>query len=148
VVTAPLGRPEMKRRAERRSGAHSVVVPDDHLPTVYADESSNPGENLTDPDQPVFAIAAVHLDDAEATAHVHAVLTALPPRHGEPKYSSLAKSPAGRAVLLATLPRLGRGVAWRFVAHKRFMTVAKQVDYLAVELATTTATTCTPTARR
>jgi hypothetical protein len=33
------------------------------LPIVYADESNHEGENFTDSNQPVFAVAGVHLDE-------------------------------------------------------------------------------------
>ncbi|MFF0471846.1 DUF3800 domain-containing protein [Micromonospora zamorensis] len=105
------------------------------MPTVYVDESSNSGENLLDAHQPVFAVAAVHLNAADAQAMVRAVLAAVPPRQGEPKYGSLAKSRKGRAALMSVLPTLQEGMASAFVAHKRFMIVAKMVDYLVVELA-------------
>ncbi|MGC5660367.1 DUF3800 domain-containing protein [Micromonospora sp. WMMD723] len=106
----------------------------DEVPTVYADESSNSGENLLDPYQPVFAVAAVHLSVVDAQAMVQSVLDALPPRQGEPKYSALAKSRRGQAALMSVLPRLREGEATAFVAHKRFMIIAKMIDYLVVEL--------------
>ncbi|MEV6377675.1 hypothetical protein [Micromonospora musae] len=105
------------------------------VPTVHADESSNSGENLLDAHQPVFAVAAVHLNAADAQAMVQAVLAAVPPRQGEPKYGSLTKSRQGRAALMSVLPTLWGGTASAFVAHKRFMIVAKMIDYLVVELA-------------
>lgn len=105
------------------------------MPTVHADESNNSGENLLDIDQPVFAVAAVHLSATEAQSMVQAVLDAVPPRRGEPKYGSLAKSWQGRSALLSVLTKLRDGAASAFVAHKRFMVISKMIDYLVVELA-------------
>jgi Protein of unknown function (DUF3800) len=102
------------------------------MPTVYFDESANTGENLLDPQQPVFALAAVRLSEEEATAIIQSVL---PRRQGEPKFSTLVRSPAGRDALLCALESLPEGAVFTFLAHKRFMTVAKMVDLLAVELA-------------
>ncbi|MBX7270010.1 DUF3800 domain-containing protein [Micromonospora sp. Llam7] len=123
-----------KCRAGSRGGRHSGVVFDE-APTVYADESSNSGENLLDPYQPVFAVAAVRLSAVDAQAMVQSVLDAVPPRQGEPKYGSLAKSWQGQAALMSVLPTLGEDVASAFVAHKRFMIISKMIDCLVVELA-------------
>jgi hypothetical protein len=111
----------------------SVSEPD--LPVVYADESNNSGQNLTDPKQPVFAASAVFMDTADAASIVHAVRTQLPNGHGEAKYSSLSKTRVGRRALLDAFARLPDDAARTYVAHKRFMIVGKIVDYLVVELA-------------
>jgi Protein of unknown function (DUF3800) len=110
-------------------------VSEPELPIVYADESNNSGENLTDSHQPVFAASAVLMDATNAAAIVQSVRAQLPAGYGEAKYSSLSKSGTGRRVLLDVLARLPDGAARTYVAHKRFMIVAKIVDYLVVELA-------------
>ncbi|WP_412749577.1 DUF3800 domain-containing protein [Krasilnikovia sp. M28-CT-15] len=102
---------------------------------AYFDESANSGENLVDPHQPVFALAAVCLSAEEAATLVQSVQSRLPRRQGEPKYSSLVRSRAGRAALLSTLESLQPGKAFNFFAHKRFMIVSKMIDLLIVELA-------------
>ncbi|UQU66839.1 DUF3800 domain-containing protein [Couchioplanes caeruleus] len=104
-------------------------------PTVYADESNNSGENLTDLDQPVFAAAAVLMDSAAAASLVASVRAHMPANFGEAKYSALVKSGAGRQALLEAFAQLPDGSVRTYLAHKRFMIVAKMVDYLAVELA-------------
>jgi Protein of unknown function (DUF3800) len=105
------------------------------MQTAYFDESANSGENLVDPHQPVFALAAVRLSTDESAALVESVQARLPRRQGEPKYSSLVRSPTGRAALLSALESLQPDIAFNFFAHKRFMIVAKMIDLLVVELA-------------
>jgi hypothetical protein len=105
------------------------------MQTAYFDESANSGENLLDLDQPVFALAAVCLNAADAAVLLQSMQSRLPHRSGEPKYSKLAKNPAGRAAVLSALESLPAGVAFVFLAHKRFMIVSKMIDLLVVELA-------------
>jgi uncharacterized protein DUF3800 len=102
------------------------------LPIVYADETYNTGENLLDPDQPVFVVAGLHLDDELADDIVNDVKKTRQKHAGEPKYSILSKRPAGRAILMSALRRLPEGSARVVVAHKRYMIIAKIVD-LGVE---------------
>ncbi|AWL87180.1 DUF3800 domain-containing protein [Streptomyces globisporus] len=103
--------------------------------TVYADESASTGENLLDPAQPVFCAAAVYVDDELAHQVVDAVRAKLPPGHGEPKYTSLAKTPNGRAALLSAFDALSGATIQAYVAHKQFMVTSKMIDVLVVELA-------------
>lgn len=112
---------------------HHVGMSDTTLPTVYADESSSTGENLIDPDQPVFVAAAVHVDQGVAARIVESVQSQLPSSCGEPKYSSLTGSRRGRAALLIGLEQLPDDAVFGYVAHKRYMIVAKMVDLLIVE---------------
>jgi Protein of unknown function (DUF3800) len=100
------------------------------LPRVYVDESNSTGENLLDPSQPVFSIAAVSVQDDLATALVDNVTSQLPKGHGEPKYTALAKTGHGRAALLECYKKIPRDGARFYVAHKRFMVEAKMVDLL------------------
>lgn len=100
------------------------------LPRVYVDESNSTGENLLDPTQPVFSIAAISVQDDLATALVDDVIGQLPRGQGEPKYTGLAKSGRGRAALLRCFKNLPSDRVRFYVAHKRFMVEAKMVDLL------------------
>jgi hypothetical protein len=80
-------------------------------------------------------MSAVHINSATAEVIVDAVRTRLPPGHGEPKYSALAKTRQGRIALLDAFTQLPDGTVQTYVAHKRFMIIGKLVDFLAVELA-------------
>jgi Protein of unknown function (DUF3800) len=57
--------------ASRSSGRVAASV--GGSPAVYVDESGNTGENLTDPEQPVFVLAAVQLSDNDAARLATAV---------------------------------------------------------------------------
>ncbi|MGX1543113.1 DUF3800 domain-containing protein [Streptomyces adustus] len=103
--------------------------------TVYADESHSTGENLLDPAQPVFCAAAVYVDDRLAQQVVDAVRAKLPAGHGEPKYTTLSKTPHGRAALLSALNSLSGATIQAYIAHKQFMVTTKMIDVLVVELA-------------
>jgi hypothetical protein len=109
----------------------SLLIP----PKVYVDESSNSGENLLDPLQPVFSLGAVNLDDGLAAALVDEIRSQLPRGACEPKYSLLARSARGRAALINCFGQIPQGSAQAYVAHKRFMVEAKMVDLLMEPLA-------------
>src|SRR6266545_414227 len=111
--------------------------PAPNLPVVHADESDSTGENLTDQQQLVYTHAAIHIPDQTAATLTHAVVRALPEGHGEPKYSALAKTARGRALLLEVLDpaSLAPGAVLVYVIHKRYMAVAKLVDLLIEEAA-------------
>jgi hypothetical protein len=104
------------------------------LPVVYADESSSTGNNLLDQSQPVFVEAAVHLSDDLAREILDEVKLVLPVTHGEPKYTSLAKTHVGREALLRAFSHLPTGHVWTYVANKRFMVVTKLVDVLIEQM--------------
>ncbi|RKS05986.1 uncharacterized protein DUF3800 [Nocardiopsis sp. Huas11] len=105
------------------------------LPVVYVDESSNSGENLLDPNQPVFTVAGVHLPDDAASATVAEVRSRLPTTQGEPKYGSLARAGRGREALLWAFAQLPPDSVRVYVVHKRFMVITKLVDLLVEPLA-------------
>ncbi|TDU67095.1 DUF3800 domain-containing protein [Streptomyces sp. KS 21] len=105
-------------------------VPLASLPAVYADESSNSGQNLLDPDQPVFTVAGVHLPDELAASIVDEVRSQLPSTQGEPKYGSLARSSRGRKALTRAFEQLPPGSTRSFVVNKPFMVMTKLVDTL------------------
>ncbi|MBK6045983.1 DUF3800 domain-containing protein [Streptomyces sp. MBT55] len=104
-------------------------------PVVYADESSNSGQNLLDPDQPVFTVAGVHLPDELAMSIVDEVRAQLPPTQGEPKYGSLARSSRGRKALMRAFEQLPEGSIRSSLVHKPFMVMTKLVDVLVEPLA-------------
>ena len=100
---------------------------------MYADESSSTGENLLDASQPVFCVAGVHMSTERAQRIIDDVCSHLPATHGEPKYTSLAKTDNGRAALLTAFASFDGAVVRAYLAHKRFMVVAKLVDMLVEE---------------
>ena len=104
----------------------SLLIP----PKVYFDESNSTGENLLDPSQPVFSLAAVNVQNDLAAELVYDVISQLPPGHGEPKYTALAKTGHGRAALLECFKRLPSDGVRFYVAHKQFMVESKMVDLL------------------
>jgi hypothetical protein len=87
---------------------------------IYVDESGNTGENLIDPAQPVFVLGSVSLDDASSAALVTRVTRQLPIGHGEPKYTSLAKTNVGRNALIECFSALPPNMARFYAANKRF----------------------------
>ena len=104
----------------------SLLIP----PKVYFDESNSTGENLLDPSQPVFSLAAVNVQNDLAAELVYDVISQLPLGHGEPKYTALAKTGHGRAALLECFKRLPSDGVRFYVAHKQFMVESKMVDLL------------------
>lgn len=98
------------------------------LPVVYADETHNTGENLRDADQPVFAVAGVHLDDELANDIVDSVTESMQKGAGEPKYTLLSRRSSGRAILMSAFEALPENSVKVFVADKKFMTIAKIID--------------------
>lgn len=103
--------------------------------SIYIDESNSTGENLLDTQQPIFSLSAVHLDAQKAQELLDDVMRRLPHGHGEPKYTKLSKTGAGRGILLDTLGELSPNDTRAYIIHKRFMVVTKIIDTLAVEVA-------------
>lgn len=99
------------------------------------DESSNSGQNLLDPDQPVFTVAGVHVTDEVAKSIVDEVQAELPPTQKEAKYGSLARSSRGRKALLHAFEQLPAGSIRSYVVNKRFMVTAKLIDILLEPMA-------------
>ena len=95
---------------------------------VYADETHNTGENLRDTDQPVFAVAGVHLDDELANYIVESVKESMQKGAGEPKYTRLSRHHRGRSILMSAFEALPENSVKVFVADKKFMTIAKIID--------------------
>jgi hypothetical protein len=99
------------------------------IPTIAFDESGNTGANLLDPEQPVFALASVYLEEKTAKAIVGT--------GGEFKFSRLKRSKDGRSSVLNVLNHeaLAEGTLILTGFHKRFMVVTKIVDLLYEPLA-------------
>jgi hypothetical protein len=93
------------------------------------DEAGNTGENLLDANQPIYALAAVRVDD-EARSAIDRALgrTQMP----ELKFQRLRTSHAGRQNILQLLSEAGLrpDTAAVMVAHKPWMLAAKLVDEL------------------
>jgi len=62
------------------------------MPVVVMDEAGHTGENLLDPGQPVYALAAVRMDVPTTEAAVSAALRRAPKSTAELKFSSLRKA--------------------------------------------------------
>jgi hypothetical protein len=90
---------------------------------IAFDESGNTGPNLLDPEQPVFALASLKLDSAQATA-----LGASPT--GELKFSRLVKSAIGRDTILriADSNILTPDSLAVSAFHKKYLVAAKLID--------------------
>jgi hypothetical protein len=93
------------------------------------DEAGNTGENLLDAAQPIYALAAVRVDD-EARRAITAALART--QMTELKFQRLRTSSAGRRIILKLLDEveLRPGAAAVMVAHKPWMLAAKLVDEL------------------
>jgi hypothetical protein len=95
--------------------------------TIYADETGNSGENLLDPEQPVFVLASNDFSSSEAAHLLGHVVTQ---RRAEVKFSSLKKTASGlvRLEKLLSDPLLSKDrvvVNW---VLKPYMVVTKIVD--------------------
>ena len=99
------------------------------LPIVAFDEAGNSGQNLLDPEQPVFTLASVHMHAGRAKALIS---TATPAKSTEAHFSTLRTSKAGRRRVLALLndSALSRAEVRICVYHKPFMVTTKIVDML------------------
>lgn len=99
------------------------------LPILAMDESGNTGQNLLDPVQPIYGLAAVAVD-AERAAEAAAL--AVQPGQQEIKFSEMRRTEDGRERIGAALDRLQitDDEAAISIAHKPFMAAAKLVDEL------------------
>lgn len=95
---------------------------------VGFDESGNTGPNLLDPEQPLYVLAAVQLDEDDAKEIVAAHLG----QARELRYGQLVKRPFGRRKILEVLNdgRLTAENARVTPVHKEFMVAAKLFDQL------------------
>lgn len=101
---------------------------------IYLDESGNTGAKLLDSAQPVFTLASNNYTDDEA-AELIALVKSL--QASEAKFSSLKKSPKGRARLLEFFkhPLLAPERTKTTAFHKKYMTLTKVVDILIENVA-------------
>jgi hypothetical protein len=97
---------------------------------VMMDEAGNTGENLLDPDQPIFALAAVHVSKDRAQAVVDAGLGRT--QLAELKFAALRRSSRGRRNVVALLEEaaLMPEIASTGAAHKPWMLAGKLIDEL------------------
>lgn len=94
------------------------------------DEAGNTGENLLDPQQPIFALAATRLTSSDAEQAVQAALSRT--QMSELKFGRLRSSNPGRRNILALLQDLSLTpqTAAVSVVHKQHMLAIKLVDEL------------------
>ena len=102
-------------------------------PRVVFDETGNTGQNLLDPDQSVFALASLCMDD-DTVARLLALAT--PPGAKEAKFSRLRQSTPGQRRILEVLrdPAISDTTTKLSVYHKRFMVTTKIADLLVEPL--------------
>jgi hypothetical protein len=97
------------------------------LRRIHSDESGNTGEDLLDPDQPVFALGSVALADEEALTTLK---TAGLGEFRDWKFKKLKRSGAGRRSIVSVIEQLAPQTSKYVAAHKPYMLVAKMVDDL------------------
>lgn len=97
--------------------------------TVYCDEAGFTGNNMLDTDQPMFTYASVAMDQTEARD----LIVRIRQRHyiqaRELKGAQLARSPAGRAVILETLQQM-RGHYLVTAYDKKLSLACKFFEYV------------------
>ncbi len=103
-------------------------------PLIAFDESGNTGQDLINPDQPIFSLASVYLSEAEADEAINILTTQA---DQEIKFSKLTRSKAGRQKVLSFLqsPYAKVDKVKTHVIHKRYMVVGKIVDLIIEPLA-------------
>lgn len=103
------------------------------LPLVAFDETGNSGQNLLDPDQPVFALASVNLSEQRA---LDLLQRAIPKGATEAKFSKLRTSNPGRKRIIALLNDGAFSCSDVKIAiyHKSFLVTVKIVDMLVETL--------------
>src|SRR6266516_1286949 len=103
------------------------------LELVAFDEAGNTGQNLLDPEQPVFVAAAVRVPHEAAAEIVQRITRG---HVGEGKFSKLRRSHRGRMTILDALkhPSLVPENVRLSAYHKRFMVTTKIVDMLVEPL--------------
>ncbi len=101
---------------------------DSDLPIVAFDESGNSGQNLVDPAQPVFVLAAVGLQPGRAAE----LVVGIGEDGKEAKFSELRSSVEGREAVLRLIgdPVINPRTARLSVVDKPWMLAAKFIDVL------------------
>jgi hypothetical protein len=104
--------------------------------TIYIDECGYTGEDLFNPEQPVFCLASTCLSDSECTdllaAHMGGV------KAGELKHSSMARNVRHQKRIVGLLREIAQrnSASVKFaIAHKRFTLLTKIVDLIVEPLA-------------
>lgn len=121
-------RPQTRAGRVTSSEYAAIVHAVDQAPVVHIDESGNSGENLFDPEQPVFVLAAAHIAESEATR----LASSLAGGADEAHYTKLRKRASGQRRILDFIrdPALDATSVRASVHHKPYMAQAKFVDLL------------------
>ena len=101
-----------------------------HLHKVYFDESGYTGSNFLDPEQPVFTVASIDIEESEARAILKA---SFPKYQGkEFKFTRIFRRPRHRLGLVAFAEQLSRVVNRILIYNcdKKFTALVKAVDVL------------------
>lgn len=97
--------------------------------TIYCDEAGFTGNNMLDAQQPMFTYASVAMDQTEAMDLIVRIRQLHHIKARELKGAQLARSPAGRAVILDTL-RLMRGRYLVTAYDKKLSLAGKFFEYV------------------
>ena len=97
--------------------------------TIYCDEAGFTGDNMLDTDQPMFTYASVAMDQTEARDLIVRIRQRHHIQARELKGAQLAKSPAGRAVILETLQQM-RGRYLVTAYDKKLSLAGKFFEYV------------------
>lgn len=105
------------------------------MSTIFLDESGFTGQDLLNPEQPVFTIATLHYPEITCQQLKARFFQSV--RSLELKHSSLRKSPRQQHMILAFLDELSRNTesVKMSIVHKRYALTAKLVDLLAEPVA-------------
>jgi hypothetical protein len=101
------------------------------MTTIFIDESGYTGAHLMNPDQPIFALASLQMDEAECCILKDRFFAFI--KSTELKHSSLRKYAVQQRAVLAFLEYLSNNHRQRVkiaVADKRFVLTAKIVDMI------------------
>ena len=103
-------------------------------PLIAFDESGNTGQDLTNPDQPIFSLASVCLSDSDAENILKTLKTQ---QKQEVKFTSLLQSQSGqqRIISLFQSEHINPNNVKLSVIHKSCMIIGKVVDLLVESLA-------------
>lgn len=103
-------------------------------PLIAFDESGNTGQDLTNPDQPIFSLASVCISDSETENTLKALQTQ---QIQEVKFTSLVQSRSGqqRIISLFQSEHINPNTVKLSVIHKSCMIIGKVVDLLVEPLA-------------
>lgn len=105
-----------------------------NVPLIAFDESGNTGQDLLNPDQPLFVLASVLMSNEEARELISPLIQ---PGNTEAHFSQLAKNQRGREGIIRLLHEdlISTERVMITMFHKRYMIVGKVVDLLVETLA-------------